>query len=447
MRYAWWLAAVVAVAPAMAQDIYGGPAVLSRPPVGNLSASSDLLVIRPSLRLLGSYESGLYLPATDLYGNQTRSDSFGVSAVVGLGGYHRWRHTLLGLDYRGSFRHYTRYENLDGTDQSVSLSVQHQASSRTMFTLSGVGGTYSRGYGVWAANLNYGDYSQGVDPTTTAVTNTDLLDARTYYAGGSADVIHQKTARLSVRLGGGAFAVRRRSRGLAELNGYTGRGDITYRVGRRSNIGVDYQYMDYRFVRAFGTSNIHIAAGSFSHQLDRNWAFALRAGVLRVESLRVERVELDPVVAALIGQTAGLEATFRVNYGSMIGVALSRNFRRAGLTFRYDRGVTPGNAIFLTSRADVINATYSYRGWRRWAASLSGSHSRYTTILQDYGNYEVSALSASTSYRLGRFVHLVGSIAGRSFDMRYLQGGRRRNSYVVTFGIGFTPNEMPLSLW
>ncbi len=439
--------ALSAVVPAMAQEIYGGPAVLSRPPVGNLSASSDLLVFRPSLQLVGSYESGLYLPTTDLYGRQTGSDSYGVSAIVGLGGYHRWRHTQLGLDYRGSFRHYTRNNYLDGIDQSFALSVQHQATRRTMIALNGLGGTYSRGYGVYYANLNYGDYTQGTDPTAAMLTSPDLVDARTYFAGVGADIIHQKTARLSVRSGGGAFAVRRRSRGLVELNGYNARGDVTYRVGRRANIGVDYQYMDLRFVRSFGSSNFHSVAGNFSYQLGRNWAIALRGGGFRVESLRIERVELDPVVAALIGQAAGLEAMYRTNYGSVIGAELSRNFRRAGLNFRYDRGITPGNSIFLTSRSDLITARYSYRGWKRWSASLTANHMRSTTVLQDYGTYTTSTVGASASYRVLRVLHLVWNAAARNWDTERIQGGRSRTSYLFSFGIGFTPDEMPLSLW
>jgi hypothetical protein len=364
-------------------------------------------------------------------------------------GYHRWKHTVLGLSYRGNFRHYTRNNYLDGIDQSVSLNIQHQASARTLFSITGVGGTYSRGYGIWSGAgsiLNYGDYSQGEDPTVAFVSGADLLDTRTYYAAGGGDMVHQASSRLSVRVGGTAFAVRRRSRGLVELNGYNARGDITYRVGRHSNLGVEYQYLDFRFVRSFGSSFAHMAALNYSWQMDRNWTLALRGGGYRIESLRTESVALDPAVAAILGQTTGYEAIFRVNFGSVIGVALSRNFRRAGLTFRYDRGITPGSALFLTSRSDAFTGAYSYRGWKRWALSLSVNGSRYSTLLQNYGTYRLYWASASTSCRVGRYVHLVTSAAQRYYDLSGARGGPARNSYLVSAGLGFAPGDLPISL-
>jgi hypothetical protein len=373
--------------------------------------------------------------------------SYGATAIADLNGYHRWRHTVLGLNYRGSFRHYTGNHYLDGIDQNLSLNVQHQAGARTLVSVTGVGGTYSRGYGVWSGvGFNYGDYSQGADPTIALISGGDLLDARTYYAAGGADVVHQLSRRLSLRAGGTAFAVRRRSRGLVELNGYNARGDLTYRVGRHSNLSVEYQYLDFRFVRSFGSSFAHMAALNWAWQLDRNWTLALRGGGYRIEGLRTERVELDPAVAAILGQAVGYEAMFRVNFGSTAGVALSRNFRRAGLTFRYDRGITPGSALFVTSRSDTLSAAYSYRGWRRWALSLSANGSRYSTVLQDYGTYHHYTAAASASYRVASSMHLVCHAAQRYYDLSGFRAAPARSSYLVSIGLGFSPGDLPISL-
>lgn len=449
LRQGLLVAGLLAAGPLLAQDTYGGPAVLSRGPVGRLAESSDLVVLRPSLQLLGSYESGLYLLGTDAAGRPVTGQSYGATALADVGGYHRWRHTVLGLNYRGSFRHYTGNHYLDGIDQNLALNVQHQAGARTLISVTGVGGTYSRGYGIWSGAgtiLNYGDYSQGVDPTVALISGPDLLDTRTYYAAGGGDVIHQISNRLSMRAGGTSFAVRRRSRGLVELNGYNARGDATYRLGRRTNLSAEYQYIDFRFVRSFGSSFAHVAALNYAWQLNRNWTLALRGGGYRIESLRVERVELDPAVAAILGQTAGVEAMFRVNFGSMLGAAISRNFRRAGLTLRYDRGLTPGNALFLTTRADSFSASYSYRGWRRWALSLSATGSRHSTILQSYGTYRLYSAGASMSYRVGRYLHLVATGAHRYYDLSGARGGPARNSHLVSVGLGFSPGDLPISL-
>ncbi|MDP2998176.1 MAG: hypothetical protein Q8N47_11865 [Bryobacterales bacterium] len=421
---------------------------MSRGPVGNLSGSSDLLVLQPSLQLLGSYESGLYLPSVDSLGRQVGSGgSFGATASAGVNGYHRWKRTILGLNYQGNFRHYTRNPYLDGIDQIVSLNIQRQTSARTTVGVSGAGGTYSRGYGFGGGEgfgLNYGDFSQGVDPTLAAVPRFDLLDTRTYYAAGGADLIHQKSARLSFRAGGTAFAVRRRAKGLVEMNGYSARGDIMYRVGRRSTLGIDYSFSAYRFVRGFGSSDIHMAALNYSVQLDRNWTLALRGGGYRLENLRAVRVALDPAVAAILGQTGGVEAFYGINYGSIYGAGLSRNFRRAGLTLRFDRGIMPGNGVFLTSRQDAVSAGFGYRGWRRWSLSFEAAYSRMATTFQDFGSYQGYTAGVSTAYRVSRYVHLVAHSGWRTYQ---LQGNSKgRDSYFASVGLGFTPRDLPLSL-
>lgn len=438
------------MAPLGGQTTYSGPSILSRGPVGDVGARGDLLVLQPSLQLLGSYENGLYLPSMDSRGRTEGSaGSFGAAAVASLGGYHRWKQTILGLSYNGNFRHYTRNPYMDGIDQMLSLNLQHQASARTTVSVTGSGGTYSRGYG-WGAMgstpLNYGDYSQGFDPTLAAIPQLDLLDTRTYYAAAGADMTHQKSARLSYHIGGTAFAVRRRTRGMVELNGYSGRADVAYRVSRNSTLGVDYSFNSFRFVRGFGASDFHTVALNYSVRLDRHWTLSLRGGGYRLENLRAVRVELDPLVAAILGQSAGVEALYKVNYGTTFGANVARNFRRAGLSFRYDRGLMPGNGIFLTSRQDSAGGGYSYQGWRRLGLSIDAGWARYSTTFQDYGTYKSYTAGASASYRVARYVHVVAHASWRRYN---LQGATtslsNRDSYMASIGLGFTPREMPLS--
>jgi hypothetical protein len=449
LKHGWVVVAVLAAGPLAAQETYGGPSVLSRGPVGALSRTSNLVTLQPSLQLLGSYESGLYLPSVDSSGRQVGGGgSYGATAVAALNGYHRWRHTILGLSYQGNYRHYTRNRYLDGIDQILALNVQHQVSSRTIFSVTGAGGTYSRGYGwggMQSTALNYGDYSQGADPTLSALPRTDLLDTRTYYAAGGADLIHQKSARLSFGMGGTAFAVRRRSKALIELNGYHARGDIMYRLSRNSTLGVDYSFSSYQFVRSFGASDFHMVALNYSTRLSRDWTLSLRGGGYRLENLRSVVVQLDPVVAALLGQTAGIEAFYGINWGTVFGVAVSRNFRRAGLSFRFDRSINPGNAVLLTSRGDEVSAVYSYHGWRRWSLSLGATGMRMATTFQGAGVYKQYTAGASTSYRLGRYIHLVGHSGWRRYELSG-RSGRGRDSYFLSVGLGFAPREVPLSL-
>src|SRR5579871_6178251 len=90
--------------PAFAQ--YAGPAILSR---GEAPAamSAPEIKFRPFVELTGIYSTGLAGVATDAQGNVANVDSAGIELTFGVSGTHSWKHTKLGLDYRGSLDHYT----------------------------------------------------------------------------------------------------------------------------------------------------------------------------------------------------------------------------------------------------------------------------------------------------------------------------------------------------
>ena len=448
LRYGLTAVVLLTVGPLSAQQPYAGPAVLSRGPVGNLARSSDLLVFQPSLQLLGIYESGLLTPSLDSSGQLAgNGPSFGATANVGLNGYHRFRRAIVGLNYGGSFRHYTRNPYLDGIDQSLALNVQRPLTARTTISVTGAGGTYSRAYalgGMEGNTLNYGDYSQGADPTLRAVPRFDLLDTRTYYVAGGGDLVYQRSPRLSFRAGGTATGIRRRVSGLVGLDSFNGRSDVMYGLSRNSTIGVDYSFDRFRFVRGFGSSDIHTSAVNYSVRFGRNWTLALRGGGYRLENLRAVPVALNPAVAAILGQGSFVEAFYSVSYGTVYGAGLSRNFRRSGISFRYDRGISAGNGVLLTSRNDSAGASYSYHGWRRWSLSLNANASRMTTTFQDQGSYNFYTAGVVTSYRIARYLHVVGNSAWRRYQLGELS--KLRNSYLVSLGLGFAPGEVPLSL-
>ncbi len=437
------------LAPVWAQEVYQGPSILSRGTVGNVRAADDLLVFRPALQLLGLYESGIAPVSVNQLGQPVLADSYGVVAVGSLSGYHQWKRTLLGMTYQGYFRHYTQRRALDGTDQQLMLNVQHRVGRKATLALTGGGGSYSHGYAMpgltgGSAALNYGNFSLGPDQTLANVPTQDIFDTRTYYAVGGGDLLYQKSLRLSTSFGGSAFAVRRRMKGLVELDGYSARGDVEYRLGRRSTAGIDYRIISFRFVRGFGSSDAHMAALNYAVQLDRHWTLSLRVGGYRLENLRAVRVTIDPAVAAILGQTQGVEAYYNVSYGPSVAAGLARNFRRAGINFRYTRDLSPGNGIFLTSRYDSGSASYSYRGWQRWALGLNASTYRYVTTFQTAMHYDTHYGTGSVSYRMFRFVHLTANGGARYYKM---DQGYKRTSYIASVGLGFTPTEMPLSLW
>jgi hypothetical protein len=123
-------------------------------------------------------------------------------AEVGLTGRHRWKRTSLWLDYRGHFRSYVNTANLDTTDQFLTLGLVHQQSRRVQFIVRESGGTYTRNYYM----LNGSSF---LNPYLPELPPTDFLDNRINYISTAADVVVQKSVRLSFDFGGQGFLIRR----------------------------------------------------------------------------------------------------------------------------------------------------------------------------------------------------------------------------------------------
>jgi len=70
--------------------------------------------------------------------------SLGADIEVGLNGFHMFKKSSLGLDYRGDYRHYAKNSYYNGTDQALALMYRAQATRRVEFTLRESAGLYSR---------------------------------------------------------------------------------------------------------------------------------------------------------------------------------------------------------------------------------------------------------------------------------------------------------------
>jgi hypothetical protein len=164
------LAALFFGGSALAQQVdYQGPTILSRGVGPVLQGGGELVRLRPFLSLMGSYDTGLTPVSVDAEGNTIEQNSYGVNANFGVVGYHTWRHTVLGVDYRGDVRHYARNTYYDGTNHNLSLGVTHQPSRSLVFSFREAAGTYSRSYGLLTAGGFY-------DPVFSGAPNNELFE-------------------------------------------------------------------------------------------------------------------------------------------------------------------------------------------------------------------------------------------------------------------------------
>jgi hypothetical protein len=425
----------VTAAAQVAED--PGPSILSRGVGTLLEAGGTPPTIKPFLSLNGVYDTDLTPVSVDAAGISPTAKSYGGELGFGVLGYKRGRRTTVGIDYRGSFRMYAGHSYYDGSDHTLTLSVTRQLTGRTSLVFRQAAGINSHG-------LEMGSAYSPFDPGIAGVPANELFDSRTIYLTSMANLIFQKSARLSFSIGGSGNLVRRRSKALAGNSGWNVNGDVSYRISRSISLGADYSYGRTAYTKLFGSSDVHSVGFNVTFRLGRRWDLALRAGAARVAIVNPVRIDFDPVVAAIVGQPFGI-LVFRSTYFiPSSGAKLSRAFRRSILSLDYGNAPSIGNGVFTTSKSQGVGASYSYTGLRRLNFGLSGGYSTYTSLSENLGKYRSYSGGVGVNYRLKGWLHFSSGYDVRQYGVS--QGPFRRLSQRLAIGLSFSPGERPLSL-
>ncbi len=426
--------------PAWAQ--YAGPAILSRGEAPTAMRGVPIS-FRPFVDLMGVYDTGLTgVSVQNNRGDLAQDSAFGVEASFGISGSHAWRHTTLGLDYRGSLRHYTRKTYFDGMDHALDFGLTHQMTRRLMFNLRESAGIFSRDFGL----INGLRSSVPFDPGSSYLPNTDFFDNRTMYISTQADFTYQKSARLSFNGGGDAFAARRRSEALYGVTGASARGDVQYRVARYTTIGTAYSFSHFRFSKGFGGSDIHTLAGTYAVRFTKRLEFSSYLGVFRSETKFIQSVPIDPVVAAIIGVSFGNRIIHRIDISPAAGARLAYNFKRAVASIGYTRGTTPGNGLFLTSVTSTVDGQLSYNGFKYWSAGIIGGYTTSTIISNVPGNYKGAHGGFTLARKLFPATHLRLVFNAQQYDSSSF-AKYNRLIYRASLGLSFSPGDLPVRIW
>jgi hypothetical protein len=223
------------------------------------------------------------------------------------------------------------------------------------------------------------------------------------------------------------------------------RGDIAYRYSKFGTIGVAYSFTHFTFRDVFGASDLHDFGLIYSLRLSSTWELRARGGATRVESQILAVVPVNPVVEAITGQTAGVQATYQLNYLPSASLALTKRLPHGSFALNYARGVTPGNGVYLTSASETASASYAYNGIQHWGFAASGGYSRLDGLLQMVGQYRSYYAGAGLTRTLGKGVGLAVRFDERRYDTSSVYF--RRDSYRATAGLTWSPGDLPLSLW
>jgi len=419
-----------------------GPGVLSHG-AGNIgSVNGEQVDLRLYADLSGVVDTGLQPFSVDSSGNLLRvAPLYGEQLSLGAYGTHNWRQASIGLDYTGNFFHYNNNSSYDGDTQNLMLGFTYQESRHLSFDLREIAGTSTLGFGA------PGFYGISAVPSDVVVNQptTLLFDSPTYWGQSGVDVNYIASARTIFTVGGDGYVVRREASALAGLNGYTFRGSIQHRLTKTRTLGITYQRMHYEFPPAFGQSDIDMAIGFFNTSLGRRWIFTVSAGMFHSEVKGLEQVALDPVVAALLGQSTGIRAFYRSDIYPNGEASLSGRFKTSTITFTYRQTVVPGNGVYLTSRSRYALGSYSYTGIHKLNLGVSGGYTTLESIGQVIQQYSHRMADAGFTYGIGRMFHIIGR-----YDLRYQEVdvyNTLRTSYRATLGIAFSPGNIPLSLW
>ena len=427
----------------MAQDnalsSYQGPGI-SSPGVGNIgTASGEQVDLRYYLGVSGIVDSTIAPFTTDSKGNLIHIPYlYGVEAHAGVYGVHSWKHSQLALNYAGSYTKFLNYDAYNSLNHSFTLGYTNQISRRLTLDLRESAGSLTYGTGQ-VANATSTDLNSSFTPAAR------LFDTRTYYLQSSVSATWFESARTSFTVGGGAFLQNLKSTGLSNGWGYNIDGSMRRRLTKSATLGLTYDYSHFEFPGFFSKSNSHTFHGLYATSLGQFWTLSIEAGATVTKGQSLVSIPLDPVLAAIFGQSSitGL-ASYQSIYPSGT-VALKRQFRRASLGFNYFRGVNSGNGAYNTGRLDNTFASVSYTGVRKLNLGADGGYYALKALGQSLGSYAQYSAGAGISYSLGRDIHL--SLRYDFRDQQIDVSNYKHSGSRATVGLNFSPGSLPLSLW
>lgn len=392
--------------------------------------------------LLGNYTSGFIPVAISETGTVSSLSSYGGSVEGGITGSRSFGRSVLGVDLRADYRRYTKggfLGNANGSDAALSVFYSNQPSRRWTYQLNLTGLTSNRAVGGFVAPTF-------VRQDLTGVPLNDILDNRVYALQMSAAAAYRLSARNQVTFFGMGYGARRASSALVGTNGYGGGIQFARAFTARTTAGVMYNYMKFRFPRAFGSSDVQSVAFTLERRIGRDWFLSGNFGAFRAETLGTNSVALDPAIAEILGTQTGIQAIYRVDYGPWYTGAINyRLSERAACMIGFTGGVTPGNGLYLSSRLESQNAGCSLQLPKRAALSGNAGRTSMSSIYQD-------DLGRFTSYQAGGGLNMIifnklnfiSQLDYRTFTIR---SGGSQGGWVATMGLGINNTGLPIPRW
>jgi hypothetical protein len=417
---------------------YDGPSILGRsgPMAGVRGNRAEPIHFQASAE--GSYDSSILGFAVNEGGQFRPASSYGVTGNVGIGGRKLYRRSFVGLDYGGSYSHYTRQSFFNGSNHFLNLAGGAQFGPKWQVFSTLQAGTSNRFVG-------NSPYLRSNEFEIQMVPVEELFDSRSYFLANQTTATYNFNRRESVRFGGFGSTVRRRARGLADMKSYGANGDWVRRVSRRTSIGVSYMFSHYDFEKIFGESDIHTLGVHMGRKFGRDWQFNLGLTGAKQSTVGVRSIELDPVLAAILGRSSGREVFESNNllYGYSVG--LSRTMGRSTVSAGATRGINPGNGYFMTAITQSAGVSFQRSVTRDFSVTASAGYSRMTSLGFASGAFSGWSAGVAANRKITNEIGIVGRYDWRTFDLRQTTFGR--TGYRLTVGLSYHPRGGPAGLF
>jgi hypothetical protein len=325
-----------------------------------------------------------------------------------------------------------------GSNGATSASYTHVISRRISLGLSFSGSITSPN-----AALQNHSVGPGTIANVNLATSPDIAVFDTGSKQGSlaASLNWQLTSRTSFSFNGSYFGVKRNSLALIGMSGESTGASANYRLTRKTTVGASYSFSQYAYPHGTATADTQSVSLIYSYALSKSTQLRFNGGFSGTESLGLQVVPINPIIAALLGQTTGTIDAYQSFRGTNISAQLVHDFRRGStLSFSYARGITPGNGLFQTSQQESFALTAGMKVFRTYSLSTSFGRDRIIALTQNLGQYatEYSTVSLGRTYAKG--VGVTFAMNYRHFEIATL--GNLRNQLSLSSGFSWSSGRL-----
>jgi len=417
---------------------FDGPDILGRGNRGAGLHGTDTLPIRVQASVNATYDTSILGYTLSSLGQLKSLSAAGVEAGFGVSGRKLSRRAFIGIDYGANYTHYNSATFYNGTNHEMNLAAGVRLNKNWQLNTQVAAGTSNRFLGGPAV-------FQSSEFEFLSAPIGELFDSRSYFLANTTSATYTKSSRQSFRFSGTGATVRRRARGLIDMQSYGASTDWVYRVNRRLSVGASYTFSHYDYTKVFGESDTHTLGIHVGRRVGRDWNFNLSATGTKQNTVGVRNFALDPVIASILGRSTGTEVFDSNNLIYGYGASITRRISRSSVQLRAQRAITPGNGYFLTSINHTAGVNFVHNFSRDLAASGSMGYTKLSSLGFASGAFTGWTGGAGLTYKLTETFGINTRYDWRTFDLQQTTFGR--TGFRASAGVTYFPQRGVAGLW